>query len=291
MAPEPADGRETGFPAGPSGRNLFTLAVEASCLAAISGLVLWGERAAPPLPPAAVVGSVWFLWYFLSAFAAATVLMVLLLRSRRGSRWFAAFFSLAVFVGVGVITERFWGAGGAILATASAVLLHYGLRRVAIFDLVLVFGLAGVTLSLGEAMPPLSILVILVVLSFYDVFAVFVTGHMVRAAEALLEQRAFFALIVPSGPRWFWTGLSAVAPGPKFLFLGTGDLVLPALLVAATGRSGTAAALPVLAGALAGLASMHLIFINQTRRRPIPALPPIALGAILGYLVSFLASS
>ncbi len=290
MGTEPAAGRKAGASVKALSRNLFPLAVEAAALSAVSGLVLWGERSAPP-PSEPAVGGVWFLWYFLSAFAAATVLMILLLRSRRGSRWFAAFFSLAVFIGVGIITERLWGAGAAILVTASAVLLHYGLRRVAIFDLVLASGLAGITLSLGEALQPLTILVILVVLSFYDLFAVFVTGHMVQAAEALLERRAFFAIIVPAAPRWFWTDLAAVAPGSRFLFLGTGDLVLPALLVAATGRSGTAAALTVLAGALAGLTAMHFIFTNQTRRRPIPALPPIALGAILGYLVSFLASS
>jgi len=272
-----------------SGQFWFPLAVEAAALVSVAGLALAGVRTMPPPPAAGATGG-WFIWYFFSAFATATVLMVLLLRTSRGSRWFAALFSLAVFVGVGVLGFRFFGAGGAILASATAVLSNYSVRRVAVFDLILVCGLAGVTLSLAETIPPLAALAILAILSLYDIFAVFVTGHMVRAAEALLRQRAFFAIIVPLTPRGFLNRLSAVEPGRKFLFLGTGDLVLPVLLVVATARfGGIYGALIVLAGSLAGLAGTHLFFMNQKRLRPIPALPSIALGAILGYLVSFLA--
>jgi presenilin-like A22 family membrane protease len=213
-----------------------------------------------------------------------------LTRTRRGSRWFAALFSFAVFVGIGIIIERLGGTGAAILAVSAAVLLRYGWQRVAVFDAVLLMGLAGVSLELGAALQPAAAVAILAILSVYDIFAVYVTGHMVTAAEALLRQKALFAIIIPVAPVGFLARLSSARPGADFLYLGTGDLVLPAMLVASAGRGGLIQALIVAVGALAGLAGTHLIFTRQKQRRPIPALPPIALGAIIGYLAAFIAA-
>lgn len=265
----------------------FPLAVETAFFAAVIALVLAGERLRRPAAVTVMAGGE-FIWFFLSAFAAATVLLILMLRSRRGPRWFGGLFSLALFIGVGIVAERFLGSAWAVLVVSAAVLFHYSLRRVVVFDLVLVLGLAGISLNLGEAIQPTAALIILSILSLYDIFAVFVTGHMVAAAEALLRQKALFAIIVPVAPGDFLERLSEVTPGGRFLHLGTGDVVLPALLIASVGRGGLYPALPVVIGAFVGLAATHLIFMSQARRRPIPALPPIAMGAILGYLVTFL---
>jgi presenilin-like A22 family membrane protease len=271
----------------PRGAFWFAGLVETAVFLMVFGLVLLAEgrgRATVMVP----IGSGEMVWSFLAAFAAATALLILLLRSRRGPHWFSRLFSLAVFIGSGIIAERFFGLAGAVLGVSLAVLAHYGLRRVVIFDLVLTLGLAGITLNLGSVMQPLSAVVILAILSFYDIFAVFVTGHMVTAAETLLRQKALFAIIVPVAPAGLLKRLKAVTPGADFLILGTGDIVLPGLLVAAVGRLGILQALPVALGALTGLAAMHFIFTTQPQRRPIPALPPIALGSILGYLVTFI---
>jgi len=274
----------------PRGAFWFAFLVEAAVLLAVFGLTLLAERHGRPsvMVP---YGSGEMVWSFLAAFAAATALLILLLRARRGAFWFSRLFSVAVFIGAGIIAERFFGLAGAVLGVSLAVLLHYGLRRVYVFDLVLTLGLAGITFNLGSVMQPMAAIVILAILSFYDIFAVYVTGHMVAAAEALLRQKALFAIIVPVTPAGFLKRLTTVGSGADFLFLGTGDIVLPALLVAAVGRLGVIQALPVALGAIIGLASMHFIFMSQPRRRPIPALPPIALGSILGYLVTYIASA
>jgi presenilin-like A22 family membrane protease len=115
--------------------------------------------------------------------------------------------------------------------------------------------------------------------------AVYLTKHMVEMGESLLRQRVFFAIIVPRGLRGFQTRLQEVAPGSGHYFIGTGDLVLPALLISSATYVRLEAGVAAAIGALLGLLATTALFLSQKSRRAMPALPPIALGAIIGYLV------
>lgn len=229
-----------------------------------------------------------FILYFFASFAAATVLLLLLLRTVRGARFFSLLFAFAVFTGVATLTESLFGAATSILATSAAVLLYYAVPRVIVFDVILTLGLAGIAANLGSGFRPVALVIVLSILAFYDIIAVYGTRHMVVMADALVQRKVFFAILLPERPRQFLARTSSVTPGEGYLFLGTGDVTLPALLVASAARISIAEAVPVAIGAIAGLAGMHLIFYAQSKRKPMPALPPIALGAILGYLTTFL---
>lgn len=262
-----------------------TLAALALTFALSAAAVLRGTAriiAAPPLPSDSTT-----VWTFLAAFAAATVLVVLLLRTFRGSRVFEAVFLLAIFTGVGTLFADLFGPAVAVLATAAAVFLYYGARSVLVFDLLLVAGCAGVAANLGAAMRPVGVAVILAILAGYDIAAVYVTKHMVTMAESMLRRRVFFAMILPERAAGFLLPVTEAAPGSGFVFLGTGDVILPALLVASVCGASLAAAAIVGLGALAGAAVLHLLFLTQKVRKPMPALPPIAAGALLGLVVTF----
>ena len=227
-------------------------------------------------------------WDFLAAFAAVSVLIVVMLRWRLGSRVFAALFMLAVFLGAASLGWALFGDVGAVVAFSAVVLIHYGYARVWSFDLILTIGLAGVALNLGQAMSAVGIAVILSVLSVYDLIAVYGTKHMVKMAQRLSDNGSPFALIVPVIPGQLRQRLSAVG-GLKsgFLYLGTGDIVLPAILAVATSRAGFWAGLAVLIGALIGLTVNLVIFFLQERPRSMPALPLPAAGAILAFLAVY----
>ncbi|HTM68569.1 MAG TPA: presenilin family intramembrane aspartyl protease [Candidatus Binatia bacterium] len=226
-------------------------------------------------------------WTFLAAFAAATIIILLLLRTFKSSRLFEAVFLVAIFTGIGTLFADLFGAPVAVLATAVAVFVYYGARSVAAFDLLLVLGCAGVAANLGAAMRPVGVAVILAILAGYDIVAVYVTKHMVAMAESLLRRRVFFAMILPERPAGFLLPVSEAVPGSGFVFLGTGDVILPALLVASVARVSLVAAAVVGLGALSGAAALHLLFLTQRVRKPMPALPPIAAGALLGLVVTF----
>lgn len=227
-------------------------------------------------------------WSFLAAFAAATLFILLILRTARGPKFFGVVFALAIFTGIGTLTASLFGPGAAIVCTSLAVLLYYTNRSVAIYDILILLGCAGVAAQLSSGLRATAVAVILAVLAIYDIAAVYVTRHMVVMAESLLRQKVFFAIILPVRPSLLATRISDVAADARFTFLGTGDLVLPALLVGAAARESLAAALCVMLGTLAGLGVLHGLFASQRFRRAMPALPPIAGGAVIGYLLSLL---
>ena len=228
-------------------------------------------------------------WGLLAAIAVATILLLWLIRTKVGSKIFGALFALAVFSGAFTTISSLCGLAAAVIGVAAAILLYYNNPRVAVFDVILSLGLAGVAASVGFGMKPEALLIVLVVLSAYDIAAVYFTKHMVKMGRALLQRKVIFAMILPERPSGLLARLGEVGPGKNFVFLGTGDLVLPALLVASvTTWSGVSAALPIVVGAALGLAATHIIFISQRIRKPMAALPPIAAGAALGYAFSLL---
>lgn len=228
-------------------------------------------------------------WSLLASVAVATLVLLWLIRSKVGPKIFGALFALAVFSGIFTAVSVFFGLGAAVIVLAAAILLYYNNPPVAVFDLILSLGMGGIAASIGFGFRPAALLIVLVVLSAYDIAAVYLTGHMVKLGKALLRRKVFFAMILPESPKGLLRRIGEVAPGEGFMFLGTGDFVLPALLVASVAAAGGPwAALPVAAGAGIGLAATHAIFISQRIRRPMAALPPIAAGAAIGYVFSVL---
>ncbi len=270
----------------PAKPTWFAFAVEAAVFCGVFALTAAGVRSAPPeASPPVGAESVGF---FLVSFAVASVLLVLLVRTRRGSKLFSALFLLAVFSGIGLLFDRLWGPSAAVAAASLSILLYYGSRTVAAADLVMTLGMAGVAVILGEGFRPSAVAVILAVLAVYDIIAVLVTGHMATAAASLIRRGVVFALILPWSPSGLLRRPDQAVQGEGFMFMGTGDAVLPALLLASVGRSEPVRMLPTAVGALLGLALTNVIFISQPKIKPLPALPPIVLGAAAGYLFSFL---
>jgi len=223
-------------------------------------------------------------WSLLAAVAVASFVLLWTVRSKLGAKIFGALFALTIFSGVFTAASVLFGLGAAVIVSAAAILLYYNNPRVVVFDLILSFGLAGIAASIGFGFQPVALLVVLAVLSAYDIAAVYLTGHMVKLGKALLRRKVFFAMILAERPRGLLCPLGGVTPGTDFVFLGTGDLVLPALLVSSAAASGGwSAAVSVAVGAAIGLAATHVIFITQRIRKPMAALPPIAAGAMLGY--------
>lgn len=224
---------------------------------------------------------------FFVVFAAATVFIIAALKIFKSAKFVALVFDLAVFLGVSALVAAFFGPTTGMLGGAAALLARYALPRVFVFDAVLLLGMAGVVATIAPGFRAEGLVVILAILSLYDIAAVYLTRHMVMMARKLLQQKAFFAIIVPTRLADWTARLDDVATDAGFSFLGTGDLVLPGLLVSTTAaRHGGAAGIFVAVGATLGLMVVNILFLSQRRIAPMPALPPIALGAIVGYFLA-----
>lgn len=105
-------------------------------------------------------------------------------------------------------------------------------------------------------------------------------------AKEMIEQKAILALVAPSNVSGFQASLGEIKPGGKFLILGGGDIALPLLLCSSLIPVGILNSIIVAFFSLIGLFVGFYIFARRKARAPIPALPPIALFSIIGYLIT-----
>lgn len=168
------------------------------------------------------------------------------------------------------------------------VLLYGWLRKptVVLNNLLIIFGLAGFGGVLGLSFEPAVLVFLLLIFSIYDFIAVYKTKHMVKMAKEMIEAKIIFGFVIPQSLSEFKADLKRVEPGGRFLILGGGDVAFPLLLSASLVHSGILNSLIVAVFSLIGLFASFYIFASQKVRQPIPALPPIALFSIIGFLIT-----
>lgn len=224
---------------------------------------------------------------FIIIFFFATALLLLLIRFLKGRFFFEFIFSLAIFGGLWFLAILVLPLDLAVIVASGLTLARIFIPLVFVQNFVMIFGIAGVASAIGAPTPWQTILAILLILSIYDIIAVYETKHMVTMFKGLLERGVIFALILPERFRLQFSHLREVKPGEGFFFLGTGDLALPTMFVVSAFVADSILGVGAALGSIAGLVLTDLIFA-WGRRRPMPALPPIALGTIVGFTLAFI---
>lgn len=225
-------------------------------------------------------------WQFLLAFGIGTAAILGLIRIMHGGLFLRIFFLLALFSGtfitLGIFLNSTWS-----LVFSLLLVTAYGFYPYVWFhNLILILTLPGIAAVLGASLAPYVAIIILIFMSVYDYIAVYKTKHMVKMAKAMIAGRAIFAMIYPEHWHGFKSHLNAAHPGEGFMMLGTGDFVFPIIMATSAYATSAVAAWMVLTASLFGLLLMHTIFSLQKIRRPMPALPPLAAFAILGFLLA-----
>ncbi len=200
------------------------------------------------------------------------------------------FLILIVFSGsqiiFGIFIPPFWD----IIAALATVLVFSLVRNVLTHNVGIILGIAGVSSILGLSISPQAVVVLMVVLSFYDIAAVYWTHHMIHMAKGMVESGAIFGFVIPFAFKDFLSHQSHVAEnmGGKFMILGSGDIGIPIIMASSLAAVSLRQATITSIFSLGGLFLTHLIFVNQSQRKPMAALPPIATMTIIGYLISSL---
>jgi len=229
-------------------------------------------------------------WKFIFYFLSATLLIFLIsyfLKFKKGKGvFFKGIFILATFWG-GALLLSVW-MSDLLALILIGILIFWWLKRPSILiqDLCLILGIAGVGSILGLSLAPQIVVLLLVTFSIYDFIAVYKTKHMVKMAKEMIESKAILALVVPPNILGLRASLEEIKPGGKFLILGGGDIIFPLLLCVSLVPQGILSPLIVAIFSLIGLFTGFYFFISQKVRQPIPALPPIAVFSIIGFLIT-----
>lgn len=226
--------------------------------------------------------------YILTIFFITTILLLLALKTIKRPAVFEAMFTIAMLSGAWFIADIYLSPGLALVAGSVVVLIRFVWKSALAMNFSLAVGIAGIASGIAADLSPNAVLILLVVLSFYDIVAVYRTKHMVKMFRELSSRGVVFAFLLTPLRLGDLLAPADSGSGRPGMLLGTGDVALPIMLSAAALRTGTVPAVASLGGAAAGFAAMYMLFLAQPKRAPMPALPPIALGSILAYLLSLL---
>lgn len=201
---------------------------------------------------------------------------------------FKFFLLLVVFSGSQVILGSFIPLPWDILLAMVFVAIFMLIHNVLVHDLGIMLGIAGISSVLGITVSPMIGLALLVILSFYDILAVYWTKHMVYMARDMIESGAILGFVIPFEIKDFFYHKSEAGQklGEKFMILGSGDIGLPIVFLSSIIVISVRQAFITSIFVFGGLFLTHLIFVNQKERKPMAALPPIATMTIIGYIVS-----
>lgn len=172
---------------------------------------------------------------------------------------------------------------------AAAVYLFFKYRFALLHNLIIIVAITGIGIIFGISLQPIHGVILLLAFSAYDIIAVYKTKHMVKMAEDMIQQNAIFGIVVPFQTSDFFSRIGNGFEREKFMILGSGDVAFPTILIASAVVSQSFySGLLVMLFSFAGLFITHLLFNLQKIRRPMAALPPIAVASIIGYLISSL---
>lgn len=171
------------------------------------------------------------------------------------------------FIGLLLTFITLFGLWGIILAIA--LIAATRLRKsMILFNLTLAFTIAGFGGYLGASLAVLPSLILLLLLSAYDIVAVYGTKHMVTLAEKA-KGKIPFMFLIPIGDR--------------ALGLGTGDLAIPLMFAVSVLRDyGLKHSLFTVAGGVLGILWLFS-YVTSRKKVTLPALPPMCAGLLIGF--------
>lgn len=202
----------------------------------------------------------------------------------------AIFFVLVIWSGIEIVFDTFAVAPWNFVFTLGILGLYFLWRNVLTHDGIIVLALAGIGATIGINITPMFAMVLLIALSFYDIVAVYVTRHMIQMAETMVKTGIIFGFIIPTQAKSFFMSRSVAKTkiGSQFTILGSGDVALPLVFISSLIRFSLPQAIIVALFSVAGVFLTHLLFVNQSERRPMAALPPIATMSLVGYFIALL---
>jgi presenilin-like A22 family membrane protease len=236
--------------------------------------------------------------YIAAAIFIGTALALLIVKFNKVLLWKIWFF-LSVFLTLclGFFPYVELALGGIIpsAAAATTIVLALGFAiwklffpNVYVYNITEVFVYSGIAGLLVPILNLLSVIILLVLISIYDFWAVFKTKHMIRLAKFQSSTNQFAGLLVPYTQKTkVKTAKSWKDSGMKNAILGGGDVAFP-LLFAGVVLKLTGSFIPAIVVSLfAGLTLLVLFFLAE-KDRYYPAMPLITLGCLIGYCVTLL---
>jgi len=229
-------------------------------------------------------------WDFVAPFIIMTAIFVAIVYVFKNRKFKGTFFKVFFIFAMSFGVLYFFGLWlpGIIVLPLVAVLVFFLIKRpsVILHNVAMIFAIAGMGSIIGSQITPQSVAVLFLVFALYDFIAVYKTKHMVKMADAMIENKAIVGFVIPQKTSDISINLKKTEIKGKFMILGGGDIVFPLMFAVSVLQEGILHFFIIAGFGLLGLLAVFLIFITRKTRTPMPALPPIALLSVIGYFLT-----
>jgi presenilin-like A22 family membrane protease len=203
---------------------------------------------------------------------------------------FTILFAGGVFIVAGLDLPEAAAISLAVIAGAAWLLWN----RIWLHDILLLIALAGAGAGVGFLLSPWTFMIFMLIIAVYDFIAVRF-GLMVWMADRMARSTSLPAFILPKQTRDWGLKTATIQLGDlkekpteqrDYAVLGGGDIGFPLMLaVSVFFKTDLTGGIIVGVFGLLGLIAAFLIQIYWLKGKPMPALPPIALASLIGFLI------
>ncbi len=249
--------------------------VEWKSLPSIAGFVMERPEATPGIS----------VFYILLALLIGTILILLIIRMQRVILW-KIWFWLAVVMCLHIAFAAFMPAGYALLLALALGSLKIFRPGVLVHNITELFIYGGLAVIFVPLLTPLTTIILLVLISCYDMYAVWRSQHMTRMAQFQAKSGIFAGLLLPYAPKKIVLKVPKKPGLVRTAILGGGDIGFPLIFAGVVMKTfGPQQAAVIALGASAAL--LCLLFFGQ-KKRFYPAMPFLSAGCLIGYALAFL---
>jgi presenilin-like A22 family membrane protease len=252
------------------------------------------EYLAPELSTATQQSPQYYFYQIISSIIFAIIIFVLITKYKLKTfmrLWFFLVVSIALSISISTILfnlfgiNKYWIALGFAIILAALKLLRPSMITHNGTEILIYPGIAAIFVPL---LNPFFMIILLIIISIYDMWAVWKVGLMQKMAKFQMnELKIFGGLLIPYLTKEIRQKISNYKKSKKQLkvpiaFLGGGDIFYPIFTSGVFyNYFGIGAAIAVIFGAFMGLT--FLMF--KMKNKPYPAMPFITAGMFLGLLV------
>jgi presenilin-like A22 family membrane protease len=237
--------------------------------------------------------------YIMFGVLTGTLLILLFIRFRQFKLWKAMYF-LAVWLASSITLGVFIYAEIALLVAFMLAMLEMYRTNLFIHNLTELFIYPGIALLFVPLLNVQWAAILLVVISAYDMFAVWKSKHMVTLAKFQTKSRAFAGFVIPYGKTGGIRSIKGRMPEEiggkgdiKTAILGGGDIAFPLLfagvvfdwLIRSAGLPKGIALLESSIISMFAALALLLLFIKARKDKFYPAMPFISVGCFAGLVV------
>jgi presenilin-like A22 family membrane protease len=239
------------------------------------------------------------LTFMLAAILVGTLLVLLIIRFRQVYFWKLWFF-LAVWIAAGVALGVIFSAPTALIIALVLAIIKVWRHNVFFHNITEILMYAGIAVLLVPIFDVFYSAILLLVISAYDVYAVWKSKHMVKMAKFQTESKLFAGLFIPykrvqESKPLLGAKTVKVVRKRKTAILGGGDIAFPLIFSGAVmeslisgGLDRIVALYETLIITAATTVSLFFLFAFAKKDKFYPAMPFVTAGCILGYLIILL---